>query len=166
MVLTVCLKAYSDTNRLPTSDPRLRNEFALSKCRSLHRQLSHPRKGYVSGYPQHVECLQILLQRRSTKLRRTQADVKQCWLHATLVADFAVPILTFLRQHLCQRRHHVKMQPVHLVVEALRVQGSLRSEDRHGVIDVICFLGRDASEGIAETPRSHFPDSRIACDGK
>jgi hypothetical protein len=49
------------------------------------------------------------------------------------------------------------MQPVHLVVEALRVQGSLRSENRHGVIDVPFFLGCDGGKGLAQTPGATFP---------
>ena len=58
------------------------------------------------------------------------------------------------------------MQPVHLVVEALRVQGSLRSENRHGVIDVLFFLCCDGGKGPAQTPRRHLPDACIACDGE
>jgi hypothetical protein len=58
-------------------------------------------------------------------------------------------ILAFLHQHLREGGHHVQMQPVDLVVEALRVSGSLCPENRHSVIDVLSFLGRDAGKGLA-----------------
>jgi hypothetical protein len=41
------------------------------------------------------------------------------------------------------------MQPVHFMVETLPVQGSLRSENRHGVIDVAFFFGGNGSKSLA-----------------
>jgi len=43
----------------------------------LHWQLSHPSKGYLPRYSEHVQRFQILLQRRSAKLGCRQADLEQ-----------------------------------------------------------------------------------------
>src|SRR5271155_1348499 len=58
------------------------------------------------------------------------------------------------------------MQPVHLVVEALRVQGALCFEDLHGMIDMPFFLGCDGGKGFAQTPRAYLADTGIAGDGE
>ena len=51
------------------------------------------------------------------------------------------------------------MQPVDLIVEALRVAGSLGFENRYGVSEVLFFLCRDAGEGFAQTPRRDLRDA-------
>ena len=53
------------------------SQRACTTAASLHRQLSHPCECDLPGNPQHVERLQILLQRRSAKLGRAQADIEQ-----------------------------------------------------------------------------------------
>src|SRR5882762_6224104 len=58
------------------------------------------------------------------------------------------------------------MQAVELFVELLRVAGSLGSENRHGVIDVIFFFGCDAQEGFAQGTGGYFADAEIAGDGE
>src|SRR5882762_5575974 len=58
------------------------------------------------------------------------------------------------------------METVDFVVEALGVAGSLGSENRHGVIDVIFFFGCDAREGFAQGPGGYFADAEIAGDGE
>src|ERR1700690_3417350 len=75
-------------------------------------------------------------------------------------------VLAFLRQHLREGSHHIEMQPVNLFVEASRVQGSLRYENRHGVIDVLFFLCCDGGEGPAQAPWCHLPDTGVTCDSE
>src|ERR1700704_3834108 len=58
------------------------------------------------------------------------------------------------------------MEAVDFVVEALGVAGALRSQNRHGVIDVVFFLCRDAGEGFAQAPGSYFAYACIAGDGE
>ena len=48
------------------------------------------------------------------------------------------------------------MQPVELIVEALRVPGSLGFENRYSVSEVLFFLCRDAGEGFPQTPRRYL----------
>ena len=55
-------------------------------------------------------------------------------------------VLTVLRQHLREGGHYIQMQPVHLVVEALRVPGSIGFENRYGMSEVLFFLCRDAGK--------------------
>src|SRR5438093_13188443 len=125
----------------------------------LHRQLSHPCKRDLAGDPQRVQRLQILLQRRSSKLDCRQTDLKQRWLDATGVAHFTMSVLTVLRQHLREGGHYVQMQPVEFIVEALRVPGSLGLENRYGVSEVLFFLCRDAGESFAQTPWRYLRDA-------
>src|SRR6266851_9232396 len=58
------------------------------------------------------------------------------------------------------------MQLIDLLVEALSVQPSLRSENRHRVSDVLFFLGGDGGKGLAQAPRCHLPDAGIARYGE
>src|SRR6267154_845506 len=58
------------------------------------------------------------------------------------------------------------MEAVDFVVEAVGVAGSLDSENRHGVIDVIFFFGCDAREGFAQGAGGDFADAEIAGDGE
>src|SRR6267142_2275289 len=58
------------------------------------------------------------------------------------------------------------MEAVDFVVEALRVAGSLGSENRHGVIDVIFFLGCDARESFTQGAGGYFAHAGIAGDGE
>src|SRR5713101_9777841 len=82
------------------------------------------------------------------------------------MAYFAMSIFALLRQHLGERGHHIQVQPVDLVIETLRVQGPLRSENRHSVINVLFFLGCAAGKGLAQAPRSDLRDAGITRDGK
>src|ERR1700733_4299365 len=75
-------------------------------------------------------------------------------------------IPAFLGKNLPQGGHYIQMQAVDLVVEALRVPGSLCFEDLHGVIDMTFFFGCDGGKGLAQTPWSHLPDTGIAGDGE
>src|SRR5207247_11002286 len=58
--------------------------------------------------------------------------------------------------------HHLEMQPVQLVVEAVGVRVALRFENRHGVIGVLLFVRRDGIEDLAETPRRNVRYSGVA----
>src|SRR6266403_3256810 len=58
------------------------------------------------------------------------------------------------------------MQTVDFIVEALGVAGSLGSENRHGVIDVIFFFSCDAREGFAQGAGGYFADAEIASVGE
>src|SRR5258707_15668909 len=58
------------------------------------------------------------------------------------------------------------MESVDFVVEGLRVAGTLGSENRHSVIDVIFFFGCDGREGFAQDVGSYFADAEIAGDGE
>src|SRR6059058_5486807 len=75
-------------------------------------------------------------------------------------------VLAFFGQHLREGGHHIEVQAVHFVVEALGIQGALRSENRHGVIDVLLFVRRDSGKGLAKTSRRYLRDAGIACDGE
>src|SRR5205823_11241509 len=75
-------------------------------------------------------------------------------------------VLAFFGQHLGEGGHHIEVQAVHFVVEALGIQGALRSENRHGVIDVLLFVRRDSGKGLAKTSRRYLRDAGIACDGE
>src|SRR5438034_5568085 len=70
-------------------------------------------------------------------------------------------VLAFFGQHLREGGHHIEVQAVHFVVEALGIQGALRSENRHGVIDVLLFVRRDSGKGLAKTSRRYLRDAGI-----
>src|SRR6266581_4082103 len=63
-----------------------------------------------------------------------------------------MPVLAFLRQHLREGGHHIQMQPVDLVIEALRLQGSLRPKNRHGVFNVLFFQCFASTLLVTSTP--------------
>src|SRR5438105_9879533 len=71
-----------------------------------------------------------------------------------------------LRQHLRESAHDIQMQPVQLLVEALRVARALRSENRYSVTDVLFFLCGDAGKGFSQTARSDLPDAGVAREGE
>ena len=71
-------------------------------------------------------------------------------------------VLAFLRQHQREGGHHLEMQPVQLVVEALRVRVAFRFENGHGVIGVLLLVRRDGSEDLAETPRRNVRHAGVA----
>src|ERR1019366_1412766 len=73
-------------------------------------------------------------------------------------------MLAFFGYHLRERSHDVEMKPVHLIVESLRIPGSLGSENLHRMLDVPFLLCGNRSKGLAETSRSSLPDTGIACD--
>jgi len=58
-------------------------------------------------------------------------------------------ILAFLRKHMREGGHTSRCSRLDLSSKRWRVSGSPPLENRHGVVDVVFFLGRDAGKGPA-----------------
>ena len=144
-----------------------RNPIRASDLGRLHWQLRHPLKRYLPGQSQHVQRLQILLQRRSAQFGCGQADLGKRWLHTSAVAKFALSVPCILWPP-SPRAWSSRPDEADRLCHRSAAGSLARSALRISIACSMCPSSScsDCGKGLAETARSGFPDACVACDGE
>src|ERR1022692_322502 len=82
------------------------------------------------------------------------------------MAELAVAIPVFAGKHLREYAHDLNVKLMHLVIEALDIERPRGPENRHGMIDVVFFLGGNCGEGPAWAARRDLSYTLVAGDGE